>query len=517
MRLTPRRSRLLPALLAAVLVTAAGCGGGGGSLSTDSSAKPETLVVAMPADIDGFDLMSVLTSTTRAWVGPNIVDTLAVYDFDSKSMKPSLATEWTQTDDTHWVVTLRDAKFSDGRPVTAADAAASMQYALDGKTPLYKGFLSTITGAKALDEHRLEVTTEKLDPVFPRRLQYISVMPQDQLNAGTLADSVIGSGPYKLAQWDKGRAITLRANPEYWGTKPQFENVQLIIRPDSNVRLSALETNEAQLAMLLDIDQADRAPKSVEIPGQEVACFVVNTIGQTSGSIMQDVRVRQAINYAIDRDAIVNSLFSGKAQLPHAQLNPLTMAGTDPKLEDYPYDPDKARQLIKEAGAEGKTVTIRSMYSRWQKSKELTEVVAGYLTDIGLKPNIVAVDYVAWQQGQTDATDGKDARADLSILYHGNEYFDSTMKTLANMQSRASGHGIWWIAEPQIDGLANQIAVEVDPGKRDALMRQVWGIFKDQALALPLVAPEFITGMNPSLQYQPRPDEMLFLKDIGWK
>ena len=513
MRLIPRKTRIFSALVAVVLAVA-GCGGG--SLP-DASAKPETLIIAMPADIDGFELMSVLTSTTRAWVGPNIVDTLGIYDFESKSMKPSLATEWTQTDDTHWTVTLRDAKFSNGDPVTAADAAASIDYAIKGRTPLYLGFLSTITGARALDDHRLEVTTAQLDPVFPRRLQYISVLPQSQLDPGVLTNSVIGSGPYKLANWDKGRSITLEANPEYWGTKPQFEKVEMIIRPEPNVRLSALQTNEAQLAMLLDIDQADRAPKSVSIPGQEVACFVLNTVGQTSGSIMQDVRVRQAINYAIDREAIANSLFAGKAQLPHAQLNPLAMAGTDPNLEDYPYDPDNARQLISEAGAQGKTVTIRSMYTRWQKSKELTEVVAGYLSDIGLKPNIVAVDYVAWQQGQTDATDGNDARADMSILYHGNEYFDSTIKTLANLQSRAADHGIWWIANPQIDQLADQISVEVDTGKRDAMMRQVWGIFKDQALALPLVAPEFTTGMSENLEYQPRPDEMLYLKDIGWK
>lgn len=515
MTLLSRRHRRLPALAAAaLLIFVAGCAGGAG---TSDAAKPDTLVVAMTDDIDGFDLPTVLTSTTRSWVGPNIVDTLAVYDFDSKSVKPSLATDWKQKDETHWDITLRDAKYSNGKPVVAADAAASINYSIKGKTPLYLGFLSTITAASALDDHQLEVTTAKFDPVFPRRLQYINVLPQDQLDPAVLANSVIGSGPYKLVKWDRGRSITLTANENYWGPQPDFKNVELVIRPDSNVRLSALQTNEAQLALLLDIDQASRAPKVVEIPGQEVACFVINTIGQTTGSLMQDVRVRQAINYAIDRKSIVDSLFSGKAQLPHAQLNPLTMAGTDPKLEDYPFDPAKARELLKEAGAEGKTITIRTNYTRWQKSKELTEVVAGYLTDIGLKPNIVAVDYVAWQQGQTDATGGEDAHADISILYHGNEYFDSTIKTLDNMESRAAGHGIWWIANPDIDRLAGQIATESDTGKRDDLMRQVWAIFKDQALALPLVAPEFITGMNQHLQYQPRPDEMLYLKDISWK
>lgn len=232
---------------------------------------------------------------------------------------------------------------------------------------------------------------------------------------------------------------------------------------------------------------------------------------------MQDKRVRIAVNNAIDRQAVAATIFGTLASLPLGQYNPQSVLGTDPELKDYPYDVAAAKALIKDAGAEGKPVVIGTMFSTFPKSKELSEAVAGYLTAIGLQPKIQVFEYAQWLAAYQSHNRGVKQPYDLLVVYHGNEFFESSMKTFDNLKSIAAGGGNFLIADPEIDRLVLATTPEKSPAKRLDLMRQVWRIFRGQAYALPIAVPEVLNGANEHVQWEPRADQLFYVAQVGWK
>ncbi len=511
---TPRYRYAVAALAAAAAVLATtACAPSNAS----SSGVPDKLVVAIPEDVDTFDVLTTLTATTHAYVGANIAQTLAELNTSTGNLDPLLATSWKQQDQNTWTIELRSGvKFSDGQAMTAKDAVDSIEYAVTNKSPYYASFFPTIASATVVDDTHFTITTTKPDPVLYKRLQFINVLPSRTLNKDFLATQLVGTGPYELKSRTPGQTIELVANPNYWGTKPAFGSVEFTIKPDPSVRASAVQTGEAHIALSLAVEQQHSVPKVVEAPGGQVYGYILNTVGQTQGSIMTDLRVRQAVNYAIDRKAIADKVFGGHAILPNGQYDTPGMAGLNPNLKDYPYDPDKAKQLLQEAGAIGKTVRIRTNNTEWPKADEMTDAVAGYLTAVGLKPEVTAVDYATWQKTQQNDLAGQDAPFDLFLTNHGNEFLDATMKTLTSLESRALGHGIWLIDDPDLDTILQQVAAESDPTKRNAGMAQAWQLIWDKAYTLPVVVPDVIEGVNTHIQWKPRTDDFFYVDQVTW-
>jgi peptide/nickel transport system substrate-binding protein len=499
--------------VAALGITAcANAAAGGGS-----SQGPSQLVVAIPDDVDTFNVLDTLTATTHAYIGSNIAETLAQLNTSTGQLVPLLATAWKQTSPDVWAITLRTGvKFSTGTPMTASDAVASIEYAVKNNTPYYQSFFSTIASAHVVDSSHFTITTSAPDPVLEKRLQFINVLPSNTLNSSFLATNLIGTGPYELKSRTPGQVINLVQNPYYWGKKPQFKSVEFLIRPDPSVRASAVQTGEADIALSLDVDQDQSVPKVIDEPGGQVYGFILNTVGQTQGSIMTDIRVREAVNYAIDRKAIAQKIFDGHAELPNGQYDAPGMAGLNPNLKDYPYDPAKARQLLQEAGAIGKTVRIWTNYTEWPDSDEMTEAVVGYLSAVGLKPQVTAVDYATWQKTQQDDLAGQNAPFDMFLTNHGNEFLDSTMKTLTSLESHKLGHGIWLIDDPQLDKILQQTAAEANPAKRDADMAEAWQIVYNEAYTLPIVVPQVIEGVNTHIHWKPRTDDFFYVDQVTW-
>jgi peptide/nickel transport system substrate-binding protein len=498
-------------------VVAASLSACAGAASSGSAKAPDKLVVAIPEDVDTFDVLNTLTATTHAYIGANIAETLAELDVSTGQLDPLLATAWKQTSTDAWAITVRSGvKFSDGTPMTASDAVSSIEYAIKNNTPYYQSFFPTIKSATVVDPTQFTISTSKPDPVLYKRLQFINVLPTSKLNKTFLATNLIGTGPYELKSRTPGQTIDLVANPNYWGKKPQFKSVQFEIRPDPSVRASSVQTGEADVALSLDVEQQHSVPKTLDAPGGQVYGYILNTVGQNQGSIMTDPRVRQAVNYAIDRKTIAAKVFGGHAILPNGQYDTPGMAGLNPTIKDYPYDPAKAKQLLQQAGAIGKPVRIRTNNTEWPKSDEMTDAVAGYLTAVGLKPVVTAVDYATWQKTQQGDLAGDNAPFDMFLTNHGNEFSDATMKTLTSLESHSLGHGIWLIDDKQLDAILQKTAAESNPATRNADMAQAWQIVYDNAYTLPIVVPDVIEGVNTHVQWKPRTDDFFYVNTITW-
>lgn len=491
------------AVLAAALL--AGCSGTTGASGTGDATK---LVIAIPNEPDTLDVLTSNPDALISWIGPNIAETLGVRSFSPDEIQPKLATSWKQDSPTQWTITLRQGvTFSDGQPMTAEDAVASINYGNTSGSSMASTYWGSVASAAVDSQYVFHVTTKTPDPAFYRRLPFIYVLPKTELSASQLASNLVGSGPYKLDKWSRGQDVLLSANDSYWGGKPRYRTVDFIVRPESSVRADTIRTGEADVALEMSAENTSGI-KVLKTPGSEVAGFYLNTTGQADGSVMTDLRVRQAVNYAIDRNAIAKNLFGGFAALPNGQFNPSTMTGTDPNLRDFPYDPAKAKDLVTQAGATGRTVTIVAPANTWLQSDELAQAVASYINATGLQAKITTVDYNSWLTQHRSHPKGGDA-PDLFMAYVGNEFFDSTIKGIPDMTT-----GSWLIRDPALTALAQKAMAEPDPQARVTDARQAWDYVNDHAYILPIVAPETITAVAGNLTWSPRPDDVIYLNDI---
>lgn len=507
-----RGSKSLVALTTCLFLAASACASNNEATGDNNdSASDDTLRIIIQSDPDGMNLMKSSAGVTINQIGRNVGDTLAYQDVENDQILPWLATSWSQVDDLTWEVTLREGvKFHNGEEMTAQDAAASVTYAATPPdTFLWDTYYSIVTGAKATGDYTFEIMTSEPDPVLHKRLPFMYVLPEETLDDEFLAKEVVATGPYEFVSWQRGQNVVIKRFDDYWGDeKPEFETVEFLIRPDPGVGADALRAGEADIVTQLTAEDAQDVPQLIRIPGPEVAGFKLNVPGQKDGSIMEDVRVRQAVNHAVNREEVIESLYGGFATLPQGQFASQAMSGTDPSLQDYEYDPDKARELLKEAGVEGATVTIGNAVGLFPKGEELTEVMAGYLSEVGLKPKIISNTATQWIDQHRLHAEGGPA-SDLFLLSASNPFYDSTMKSLGSILS-----GIFLVRDPEIQKLGTDALSEPDQDRRNELSQSIWRIIHDEAYMVAVVVPDSLYGVADGLDVHITPEESLYVTQI---
>lgn len=517
---TPRRRSARASAVAALgvlaLAVTTACGGGA-QAGPAGGARPDTLVVAMSSAPSTLDARKSVENPIDVSVANNLIEGLTYYDVGAEDIRPRLAESWQQEDPTHWLVQLRQGvTFHDGSPMTAEDVVTSLRWSRDSKGSAYLASLATVVDAEQDGEFGVRFTTKEPDPVLPSRLRYLWVMPAE-ITPEAANTAPVGTGPYSVGSYEPGRTLTLQRYDGYWGErKGEFPTVEYIIRPEASVRVDALRAGEAHIALGIGQEQAATLPKLVTAEGLEVAGYLLNTVGQTSGSIMTDQRIREAVNMAIDRQTLADTLWGGEATLPKGQYNPPFMTGTNPDIEDWPYDPERARQLVREAGQEGATVRIRLQTDIWPKATELAQATVQYLADIGLKAELEVVDNPAWIEGYRGHAAGADTRYDMLLAFHGNTFLDSSMRSAVYMRSRAAGGGTWLVGDPELDTLVDEALLEADPARRVEKMQAAWKRGRDGAQWVAIVVPKSLYGTAEAVAWTPRPDGFVLLNEIGW-
>ncbi|KMY54479.1 peptide ABC transporter substrate-binding protein [Bacillus sp. FJAT-27231] len=274
---------------------------------------------------------------------------------ETNDIAPDLAKGWEiSPDHLIYTFTLRDdAKWEDGKPVTAEDVKFTLDKVRDpGTNTPIAGDFSEIKSVEVLKENEVQVTLSNPFPPLLDKLK-IGILPKhllqnEDINKTDFNQHPIGNGPFKLKEWDNDHTITLVRNDKYYGLKPNLEEIVFKHVPDPNTRALQLKTGEIDLA-LLEPNQM----KSVK----EDEGFTVHTISTADyravmyncrNPLFKDAKVRQAMNFAIDREAIVKGMLSGKGE---AAYGPLQRSwANSPQKEMYAYDPKKAKELLKEAG-----------------------------------------------------------------------------------------------------------------------------------------------------------------------
>ncbi len=417
-----RRRRAAVSLVLSTALAASACT----VANSDSvTADGDALRVVLPEEPPTLEPCEASLTSTGVVVRSNITEPLTERDPGTGELEPKLATSWKRTSGTEWTYRIRKGvKFSDGSRFDAEDAAYSIDRAVNSELGCnVEGYVFGDVDLKvaARDAQTLTVATPEADPILPLRLSFIEMVPTSTDSEKKVREP-IGTGPYRIANWEPGLRLALATNKQYWGRAPAYGNVDYQWRTEGSVRAAMIANDEVDVATALSPE--DGAGDAAEqYPNNETTALRM----QVTEPPLDDKRVRQAINYAIDRKGIVGSLFQGKAKAA-AQLVPQGVVGYNESLRPWPTDLAKARKLLAEAKADGvdvdEPIRLISRTALFPKVDETVQVIQNQLDDLGLDVEIEMKDTAGSTEFQ-ERPFPEDAGPYLMLIQHGNQAGDA--------------------------------------------------------------------------------------------
>ena len=319
----------------------------------------------------------------------HVYDPLVDVTNDDKFV-PALAESWRATSNTAWRFTLRrGVSFHDGTPFTADSVVFTLKRVRDN-TKLIKSFVyQDIEDVQKDGDYAVTVTTKRPFGSLPAHLTMLGMLPPGAgANEDAFFTKPVGSGPFRFVSWTHGDHVELAANPKYWKAGiPKVDKLTVRFIPELSTRVSALRAGEIHVIDRVwpDMVQTLRATPGVKVldtPAIEAQRWHF----QLARDSVKDPRVRKAVSLAIDRNVIIKDLLLGYARPVVCPVPPGLLGHTN--LGQKPYDPEKARQLLKQAGATNLTLDFVLMKDLYPKQLEIAQAVAAMLGDVGIKVNI---------------------------------------------------------------------------------------------------------------------------------
>lgn len=470
--------------------------------------RSEMVVAAVSVDATALDPW-LSTNITDKNVVSHLYDTLLQRDEDM-SVQPNVAVSYEPIDDTTWEFKLRDdVTFSNGEPLTAADVAFTVEHFRDPElnAPSIAQF-NPIESVEVVDETTVRFHTSQPFPALPAVMTEFWIVPDEHtrdVGVQGLAREPVGSGPYTLEEWTRDSRLLLKANPDWWAGAPAVPFVEFRIVPDQNARIAQLQTGEADVVAQVPTEAAPLLERNDRVDLVEASnprAFFLG-MNQRLDTPLTDVRVRQAINHAINVEEIVAAIFEGRGR-PLATLLTPEQFGFDPSVEPFGYDPERAKQLLADAGyPDGFRIAMEAPQSRYPKDAEVAQVIASQLGQVGIQ---VDLDIQEWGTyvGQFRAEDGPP----LYLLGWSIPTFDPD-SILTPLLTEGATYGRF--AEPELSDLIEEARSTVDAEARAEIYAQVQERMKELAPMAFLYQLTELYGVSSRLEWQPRADGRIYL------
>ena len=470
------------------------------------NAWSQTVVVTQAADAATLDpgFSRELATYNVLW---HIFDPLILKQ-DDGTFSPNLAESWEAVDETTWSFTLREgATFHNGDPVNSDAVAYTVARILDedNASPIRSGF-SWIEQVEVQNDREFVIHTTAPQPLAEVSFSELFIVPPavvDEVGADAFATNPVGSGPYRFVSWQRGVEIVLEANPDYWGEPAPAE--RLVFRPseDAFSRTSSLSAGETDLIVNVPASLAPllAGAGTIDLKNVESARVIYIGINTEKGGLLADPRVGQALNYAVDVDAIIAGVLSG-AGVPTTTLMTEADFGYSDQVERFGYNPELARELLAEAGATDLSVTLGTPNGRYVNDVQVAQAVAAQLQEVGVNATVQVSEYGAY----VGELFGGSA-PDLYLIGWGNPPYDADY-ILYNLTG--TDQLLSYYSDERLDELLETGRSTVNQEVRAEAYAEAMQILTDAPAAIYLYKPVDSYGVSAQLaDWQPRGDELI--------
>ncbi|MGF9663346.1 ABC transporter substrate-binding protein [Arthrobacter crystallopoietes] len=465
-----------------------------------TAASSDTIRVVLQQEPPTLEPCEANLTSTGVVDRSTITEPLIERNPTSGELEPKLATEWESKDNKAWTLTLREGvTFHDGSDFNAEDAAATIERAVNSKLGCnVEGYVfgDQDLDVKAVNDTTLQVTAQDADPILPLRLSFLEVVPAETSDTEKVREP-IGTGPYQLEQWDAGQKITLARFDGYWGEKPAYAKAEYQWRAESSVRAAMITSGEADIATGLSPED-NIGDLGVSYPNNETVALRMHS----DKAPFDDIRIRQAVNYAIDKEGIVASLYGGRDKAA-AQLVPSGVVGHNESLQPWAFDLEKAKQLVAEAEADGVDTSaqidmvVRS--AQFPKIEELGQVLQEQLTQAGLNVKLQMLEtsqHLTYQVRPFAKSDG----ALMLMTQHGNQAGDAAFTVDQYMLTDGAQSAF---GTPELDALIKKADAATGEDRQKAF-EEVFAYQNDKVVQFAHIAHQTgMIGKAASVNYEP--------------
>lgn len=432
-----------------------------------------------------------------------------IYRDENMELIPVLAESFEQVSPETIEIKLRQGiKFHNGEELTSAAVKFSYENIIaEESQALWKSMLSPIREVETPDDYTALVHTKEPNRALLRNLTLACIMSENIYNEidGNWATKAIGTGPFKFVEYQPGSQVVLERNDDYWGEKPALKRIVFRIIVENGTRISSLKSGDVMMINNIPPDQVPsvEAESNLQVLSTPTARIIFCGM-RNDRPVFQDVRVRQAVNYAVDKQAIVDGLFGGLTEAAAGPLAPMVFAAaTD--LGPWPYDPDKARQLLEESGNPNPTVVFGTANGRYINDRQVGEAIAGYMSDVGFNVQFEAPE---WGDYYADVYTNEKSKYDMHLLAWG------VINMEPDYQLRDHFHSQWArrtaYSNPEVDRLLDEAAQTFDDEEVIKLLHQAQALIWEDCPWVWLYFQPEIHGINRRLtNYGPRPDEYI--------
>lgn len=375
--------------------------------------------------------------------------------------------------DTTWEFKLRpNVKFHNGTVMTAKDVKFSIDRMTDPQTKaFFAPYYTTIKEVKVLDDSTIQIVTKAPDPLLLKRLSMnLYVVPSDlfkEKGADVFFQNPVGTGPFKFVSWTRNDRMVFEAFDGYWDGAPKVKRVILRPVPEAATRLAELQTGNADIITNIPpflVPQMKDSPNATvqSIPSGRVMFLYINCLAEGP---LKNKKVRQALNYAVNKKAIIDNILKGSGVPMAVNLTPYHL-GYDSSLNPYAYDPAMAKKLLAEAGyASGLKLVFNSPSGRYLLDKEVSQAIAGMYNAVGIETDMKVHEWGSYTQILT----GKRLQ-DIGFIGWGNTLHDAD----GNFQPYFIPESVFsYYSTPSLVDKINQARTTMDEKKRSELYKQI--------------------------------------------
>jgi peptide/nickel transport system substrate-binding protein len=501
-----RLSALFPLAIALVLV---------GSTAAGAQSRGKEVVVGL-----GAEPRTMLAVTIVDWTTNNMLEHIydRLLDRDAKTFKPKpmLAESWKIVNDTTWEFKLRKGvKFHNGEPFTAQSVKATIDYALDPATKSHftgAAYWGLVKEVQIVDDFTVRFVTKQPWPnlVDSAASTNSLIMPAKALKAlgpQKLAEKPIGTGPFRFVEWKRDERLVLDRNPDYWQGPADVSRVTFRFIPEFSARMAALLSGEIDIMKDVPPHAVDAIEKSGRATLRSTVSSRINYLALVNlkPGPMQDLRVRRAMNHAVDVDELIKQVLKGRAS---RMCGPLAPANVDyAPVECYKYDPARAQALFKEAGVDPTKLqlTLDTPSGRYPLDKDVSLAIAAQLQRLGIKVNVVVNEWGT----HLDKIKNRNTGDTFFLGWGPALYGQGTIQPLFLADQTYSSYG----NNKTIDEKIARAQTLLEPKARAEAYAELQRLIHDEAPWVFLWQQHDLYGVTSQVEWTPRADEKVWMYD----